>query len=401
MIKDGARRTDAKLRSALAQRTHTDPEDWYTVFKARYGMVVVFQALHETYGNVSVLTQSYTCCTAVAPIITAGLAPTYADVSAQSASLDPERMSVGTSTRAVVLQHTYGLIDEASASKVAERAHAAGSGVLLVEDCAHCVARMSRSEDGTPLADVSIHSFGVEKMLDTRFGGAVWVNPQLSAVAPEVDSAIRTGLLQLAPPSARLSLAMRLYVNENRVLSRLPQVPARRLRGWLTSAGLYEPAISARELAGRLEYAPLGANGWIVHQAGARLADLDGNERRRSRIVGMYRTALSGMAGLRIPQAALDGEAQPLLRFPLFAATTELAERILHAVRDVGGYAERWYRPELFPGVTDPAAYGVPADRSALRITDSLVSGAVCLPTDVSDDQARRILEAVYSLTAR
>ena len=388
------RRHDAELRLALASRTETAADDWYIVFKARYGMAVVLQSVREVVGQGSVLTQSYTCCTAIDPILVAGLTPTYADVAERSASLDPERLTVLPETRAVVLQHTYGLLDEGSASSVANLAHAK-SGVLLLEDCAHCVARMSKDADGMPLADVSIHSFGVEKMLPTRFGGAVWVNPHLADTAPEVNQAIRARLLGLAQPSTRLGLAMRLYVNENRVLSRLPALMVRPLRHWLSNIGCYEPAISATEQEGGLSYEPLGGNAWIVRKALAGLAGLDANEALRIRVVEIYRNALAGLSGLSIPSAALQGDSQPLLRFPLFAVNTEHAEELLRAVREVGGYAERWYRPELFPGVTDPNVYAVPQNRDGLRITDSLVAGAVCLPTQVSVDQAQRIVDAI------
>ena len=37
----------ATLRSALAAQTSTEPRDWFPVFKARYGMQVVFDALRE------------------------------------------------------------------------------------------------------------------------------------------------------------------------------------------------------------------------------------------------------------------------------------------------------------------------------------------------------------------
>lgn len=110
----------------------------------------------------------------------------------------------------------------------------------------------------------------------------------------------------------------------------------------------------------------------------------------------MYREAFAGVDGLDVPAVAMDGEAQPLLRFPLFARDTEAAERIIAAARQAGGYAERWYRPELFPGVTDPAAYGLDTlDRSTVPVSDRLVSTALCLPTELGEDAVRRVIDAV------
>ena len=100
------------LARALAERTGTRPEDWFCVFKARYGMQAALSALRPATGEGAVVTQLFTCLTAVVPIVAAGLAPVYRDVSARTASLDPERLDPPAGARAVMLQHTYGIIDE-------------------------------------------------------------------------------------------------------------------------------------------------------------------------------------------------------------------------------------------------------------------------------------------------
>ncbi|MBE9940144.1 DegT/DnrJ/EryC1/StrS family aminotransferase, partial [Cellulosimicrobium cellulans] len=161
---------DATATRMLADRTGTDPADWFLVFKARYGMEVVFRALAEARGPGDVVTQVFTCSTAVDPVLVAGLRPVYAEVSPATVAIDPDRLAVGPDTRAVVLQNTFGIVDEAAARRLRDAARSVGA--LLVEDSAHCVGRLARDADGTPVADVSFHSFGVEKLLPTRFGGA-------------------------------------------------------------------------------------------------------------------------------------------------------------------------------------------------------------------------------------
>ena len=170
--------------------------------------------------------------------------------------------------------------------------------------------------------------------------------------------------------------------------------------GWmrerLTASGWYEPPISDKERRGALEYEPMTVTPWIAQQAVAGISALDANENGRRAVVTMYREAFAGVDGLDVPAVAMNGEAQPLLRFPLFARDTEAAERIIAAARQAGGYAERWYRPELFPGVTDPAAYGLDTlDRSTVPVSDRLVSTALCLPTELGEDAVRRVIDAV------
>lgn len=388
---------DRDLRAALARRTGTDERDWYTVFQARYGMLAVFRALRDARGEGEVVTQLYTCCTAVTPILAAGLVPAYADISPRSAEVDPDRLELTDRTRAVVLQHTYGAFDPKGDADLAALAHAAGLPVL--EDCAHCVGRIARDEAGRPLADVSFHSFGVEKMVDgTHFGGAVWVNPE-SPFAGELDRA-RKSLEELPAPPRGLALRARAYRVENGVLAHVPAGTSSRLRHGLIAAGLLEPAVSDAELAGELPHAPVKADEWVCARALEGMGRLDQIERRRVETVIAYRSELAGLPGLDFLPAAMEGDAQPLLRFPVFAADEPTADRVLAAVRGQGYYAQAWYRPELGPGVTDPDAYRVPRDRSHLAVHDSLRSRVVALPADVGREAVRHIAEAIRLVTS-
>ncbi|PWG59862.1 DegT/DnrJ/EryC1/StrS family aminotransferase [Bifidobacterium catulorum] len=399
-----SRQRASRLCAALAERTGTDAGDWFPVFKARYGMQTVFRSIDGLYGRGAVLTQLFTCCTAVDPIVCCGFTPRYVDVDADTLSIDVDAAGRASedsaqALRAVVLQHTFGLLDDDSSRSLAGLA--SKRGALVIEDCAHCVTRMAHTPGGEPLADVSVHSFGVEKILPTRFGGAIWVNPRLKKTDPRLDAHLRRHLDLLPSLPRGIDVVTRLYVNENRVLGRLPGGLGGRMRSLLTDIGLYEPPIASSERRGELAYEPMGMSPWMIRRAVAGIGELDANEEGRRRVTEIYRMGLSDRHGLHIPARILEGEAQPLLRFPLFAHDTMEAERIIAAVRAVGGYAERWYRPELFPGVTDERAYGLDVlDRSTVPVTGRLVAGAVSLPTEVSDDKAGRIVTAVRSAAA-
>lgn len=383
--------------AALAERTGTEARDWYPVFKARYGMREAFAALAGTRGDGEVVTQLFTCCTAVDPIVDCGLTPVYADVSAGTMSIDPDRLParMGDATRAVMLQHTFGILDDASGRSLAGIARRGGA--LVAEDCAHCVGRLARDEAGAPLADLSFHSFGVEKILPTRFGGAVWVNPRLADEDPRLDGAIRGRLDALRAPGTRLDLVTRAYVNENRVLSRLGGLGGRMRKG-MTRLGLYEPPIADVERAGGLAGPSYAPTAWIDRRAASAIRGLDANEERRRHVVALYRERLTPLAsaGLEIPRGAGEGEPQPLLRMPLLAPDTATAERLIAAARSAGAYAERWYRPELFPGVTDPHAYGLDGlDRADVPVSGDLTRRILCLPTDLDGARVEATCDAL------
>ncbi len=379
----------AAVTRMLAERTGTDPHDWFLVLKARYGMQVVLEALRDERGPGEVVSQVFTCSTAVDPILVAGLRPVYAEVSAATISIDPDLLEVGPATRAVVLQHTFGIVDAAAARRVQAAAQAAGA--LLVEDAAHCVGRVARGGDGMPLADVSIHSFGVEKVLPTTFGGAVWVNPAMR------DAGLRARIVRelagLPPVGRRLDLALRLYRTELRILSRIPDALSVRLREGLTRAGLFEPAIAAVESRGGLGHPPMAPSAWTVGRMADALPSLDAEESRRSAVVAEYLRVLAG--AVEMPGAALAGG--PLVRFPLFAPDADSAERVIGALAVAGVYVGRWYRPALFPGVEDPAVYGyVPGD-DGLTVSEDLVARVVNLPTIVDLPTARRAAQVVLA----
>ncbi|MBQ3282647.1 MAG: DegT/DnrJ/EryC1/StrS family aminotransferase, partial [Atopobiaceae bacterium] len=161
----------APLREAFARRTGTSPDDWFCTFKARYGMREVFSGVREVLGAGNVVTTLFTGCTAVDSILSAGMAARYAQVADATLSIDDASLELGDDDRAVLLQNSYGMIDAAVTARIAAKAHEAGA--ILVEDSAHCLSRMARGADGSPIADVSVHSFGIEKTFsDIYFGGA-------------------------------------------------------------------------------------------------------------------------------------------------------------------------------------------------------------------------------------
>ena len=379
--------SDLAVRQMLASRSGTRPEDWHLTFKARQAMRVACDAI-ATAGGREVATQLFTCCTAVDPITSAGLVPRFCDI-------DPDTLAIPTALAgepsAVMLQHTCGLMAPEADAALAFIARARGAVVL--EDCAHCVGRLAVDAEGKPLADLSFHSFGVEKMLPTHFGGAVWVNPGFAATSLGADVVAR--LEALPALGERRAKAARRYLNQIRVLNHLPAGASRALRRRLTASGAFEPAIGEIELAGGLASGPERPGDWVCDTARAALAGLDANEAQRREAVAAYREELSGVEGVSVPAAVFAGEAQPLLRFPAFLEDAERADAAIKSVRAAGLYAVAWYREPLFPGVTKPEAYGWDGTLAAWPKTARACEGAVSLPTDVTPERAREVARLV------
>lgn len=388
---EGAR--ERELREVLAVRTATSPEDWYLVFKARYGLEVAFEGLAALGHRDPVATQVFTCCTAVDPILAAGLEARYLDVDADLLALSARAVEGERGCfSAVVAQHSFGIVDDEATAALAKAAHA--KGAILVEDCAHCASRVARGPEG-PVADVSVHSFGVEKLLPTaRFGGAVWLNPAMADTELRAHLAERFANLPEIPKS--LEKACRAYVNQTRILNHLPAAAAAKLNDSWTAKGRREPAISPVELKGGLARSPEAPGEWVASVAAADLIALDENLALRRRTVAALAEALAGAEGLSIPAGARDVEhPQPLVCFPVFLDDPERAALALEAVRASGFYAVPWYRPLLFPGV-ELSAFDI-ADFGAWPVSSRLSAGALALPADVGVERAREAAQIVLA----
>ncbi len=390
-VKSGT--VEERIKQQLAEHSATQPQDWYLVFKARYGLEAVFAGIRQERGPGNVLTQLFTCATAVNPVIAAGLTPVYGEISPDTVALDPQTLPDYRHLRAIVLQNTFGIVSDKTG--VALKRAAEEAGALLVEDSAHSIGRMARNADGSPVADISVHSFGVEKMLPTKFGGAVWVNPESDSA---LSAAVRSALQQLESPGALLALAATTYRVQLGVLNRLPSGISGAGRKVLTKVQLFDPPIAPAELEGAQgSPVPLAPTPWVARQMLRALGGLRATENTRSNAVASYVELLSGE--VEFP-AAITGGA-PLVRFPFFVAEGEDVEAVFDRLRAEGVYAGRWYRPALFPGVADPARYNWDPAAHRFPITEDLIARVVNLPTSETIEESERVARALLSILNR
>jgi hypothetical protein len=234
-------------------------------------------------------------------------------------------------------------------------------------------------------------------MLPTYFGGAVYLNPNMAD--GELRQRIEDALRALPEPTGCLSRAMRSYRTQIRVLNHLPRPLARGLRATLTNLRLFEPAISELEMAGGVAHEPLAAGAWAQQAVAGPLAELPASEELRMRALQAYARELAGIEGVRTSEAML-GSGQPLLRLPLNVCDDATADRVIAAIGAQGLYAVPWYRPLLYPGVTDDAAYGYDRSLAGLSRTAELARGAVALPCDLTDEQVAAVVRAIRSVVA-
>ncbi len=383
------------LKNCLAELTDTHAEDWFLFMRARHGMATVYQTLHQCFGQGTVTTQAYTCVTAVNPILVAGLKPEYGDIDPDSIALVPDEAPLQAQTRAVVWQNTFGILADSKAALLRSRVR--GTQAIFLEDSAHCVGSLVRDEQGEPLADLSVHSFGVEKLLSTKFGGAIWINPRLEERSPQhyrFVEKLKSACDQVREPGRGEEKAMRRYFNQVRVLNHLPRVLSAPLRKTLIKTDSFLAPIIPLEQHGKLDRAPALPSKWVADQALSQLEKIETTRRRRQQVQHVYQERLTRQ--LQIPANISDSQA--LVRFPLFVNGTpsdNQAERLFSFLREKGYYPGRWYRPALFPGVKDYELYNLDPELSDLPNTKRLIESAVNLPTQESVPRAQEIVSLV------
>ena len=436
----------SRLATFFAKRTGTHSEDWYPLWQARYGFLAIGQALSDVSTIKSqatdrlddpptVLTQAFTCATAVQPFLAAGLHVQLAPVDPGTLSLPYPQVvqqyakQTGQKPAAVVVQRTFGLIppgktpsqgrgEETSQGRGQETSQGPNPpSLLFIEDCAHSLARL-----GPVLADVSVHSFGFEKTLPTtRFGAAVWVNPGLKNKSPLLDAAIRHRLSATTSLPRRQQLIARAYPVQAAILRTLPEKLANYLQEHAEKTGIMvdplrsipEPietpgttttstTTSTTSNNSRNPASPVYAMPrWLEKQLLTALNDLDAVEVQRAIISEKYRTALASThepvthelsihePGIHESSIHEPGTHEPSTHsaprvpeaflenaaqpYVCFPVLVDNPDQLIAEIRRRGGNARDWYRTPLY-GWADRVAERPPeqsADQAATGQTNS------------------------------
>ena len=117
-----------------------------------------------------VICPSFTCPSAVRPLLWAGLRPVFADID-HSLCIDPEsvRKCVSEKTKAVLMVHQFG--KTCNVSELKEIAN--DKGLFLIDDAASAFGARYHGQMAGTLGDVGVYSFNYPKILTSVGGGAI------------------------------------------------------------------------------------------------------------------------------------------------------------------------------------------------------------------------------------
>ena len=139
---------------------------------------------------------------------------------------------------------------------------------------------------------------------------------------------------------------------------------------------------------------------WACEQVLGPFEELGATDELREAALSVYERELSSLPQLRVPASMLDSR-QPLLRLPVCMPSDEQADEAISAIARLGLYAVPWYRPLLYPGVSDLAAYGFDGVLDAFPHTAQSTQGALALPCDLTAEQATSVAAARREIVSR
>ncbi len=169
------------------------------VNSGRSGLTVILKAMNLEKESEVVL-QPFTCLVVPNAILANNLIPLYADID-DTYNIDARhlRRVITKKTRAVIVQHTFGVPADIRAIKkvIEEKEQEYKIKIYLIEDCAHSLGVTYQGKPTGTLGDAAFFSFGRDKIISSVFGGMILTKDG------KLHKRIREIVINLAKPSKR------------------------------------------------------------------------------------------------------------------------------------------------------------------------------------------------------
>lgn len=331
----------------------------------------------------NVALQGFTCNAVVNPILWLNLEPLYIDIDPMTLNISLESLfeRINSKTKVVVIQHTFGnpmFKTRKEFNDFVSNMHE--KGILVFEDCAHALGGELEGKKLGTFGDAAIFSFGIEKVLSTRVGGALVVNNKdflkdVEAVFNEMKevSSLHTFLWLLNPFFWRV---LRVFKFKMKVANFL-----RKLR-------ILNMGFEDSELLGKKpKYYPRKISNALSCFVLNELDGLESNLSHRKDVVGIY--------GEYFDVEHLGGSKIPFVRFPVVCETKRQKMALKKFLEEIGVNVGDWYEPVIYPKSTNQPA--MMYKKGSCKIAEIISSRILNLPTgkNISMEDAKEISEKI------
>ena len=342
---------------------------------ARTALRCILAAAGLTRGD-EVILSPLTCKVVPLALLSLGLKPAYADISPHTLNLDADHAesAIGSATRAVLFQHTYG----SSAGIEAVAALTASKGISLFEDCAQCLPRAASSRPLGSWGWAAIFSNNLRKPIPAGSGGVAVTNDEdLAQRIAEMRDRFRSRG-PMAEAVMRLEIWVHKYVLRPRLYWFLFQLN-RKVRGFHQSRPV------EHEISGEILNQSLRPSEYQMRIGLCWLKQVDTIVAHRRLCCAEYAAALSGTPNLTLPCPTPEN---PLYCFPVLVRGKEALLR-----------KARRQRIELIPWPMRTPIYPVEKENELPRygyqpgscpVAEGVARRLVGLPTDLATRASQR-----------
>lgn len=285
-----------------------------TYFRGRVAMAAILRGLGIQKGD-EILIQAFTCIAVPEAVKSLGAIPRYVDVEAGTPHMDPRQLEsrIGQKTRAVVVQHSFGL-----PAKIGELSDIARkASIPVIEDCAHTIDSRVHGRRVGSFGVGAFYSFEASKPVFIGIGGSAVLNDA------EVANRVTREYAEYAEPSSGTQAQLATMRLAHRVAYRPSTYwTVRTVFRSLVKVGLikgnynklqddYRPSEDFSRKMGRVQAKRLGLE----------LQNLEANTRHRKWVANEYRNRISREG---VTHFEIDEGVEPVFgRYPLLVQDKE------------------------------------------------------------------------------
>jgi dTDP-4-amino-4,6-dideoxygalactose transaminase len=358
----------AKEKLSTAIETMFSGQRAFLFSSGRSALYYAIKALGLQEGD-EVLVQAFTCVAVPNAVVWNSLRPVFVDIdnSYNFDLVDLER-KVTSQTKAILVQHTFGI----SANMEMIKNIASKHNLYIIEDCAHALGNTYGGKLLGTFGDVSILSFGRDKIISSVFGGVALskdknIAAALEKYAGQLETAPRFFALQQLFYLITYAISLPLY---NLLVGKIILKITRMI-------GLLSQAVYKKEWGGQMPQ--------FTHYAfPEKLAVLALQQWQKLEAFSAHRTKISAYY---IEQLGLDMSPAPYLRVPYIVKNKPA---FLKAAQRMGLHLGNWYRGPVDPVGSDLEHLGYITCPHA----EELAKTTINLPThiNISIDDAVKIV---------
>ena len=347
-------RASTDLLTRVVDSTVPEGPFLHFFWKGRVALYAILKALGIGVGD-RVLVPGYTCVVVPAAVCFLGAEPVYVDVDSDTYNLSLARIQAahnhGLRTKAVIVQHTYGL--PADTAPIVSWARQ--NGIAVIEDCCHAVGCNYRTAEGEwkevgSLGDAAFFSSQWSKSVSTGIGG--WSLTHLSCLAQRLqmvneEECVAASLRETAVLAAQVAARAMISSPESYWL-------AQSTYRFLARKGIAIGSSNEAELRGEMPkgYAKRMSSfqHWLLER---KLAEIGRVTQHRQRLRELYNHSL---AAVDVPVFDVPAYADPiLLRYPI---RVNNKEDVLARAREERVEIGDWFDSPLHPKEADRTVFG-------------------------------------------